>query len=165
MKAAEELMHRARQMDSGALPAEEPLFVLRAQDALAAHVVKMWCAIAQINGVPEFKIKEAWALAEQMEAWPRKQLPGSGTSMKKPLPALLQDMTEPELAEHMNRMLRYIHSCETEDTLSSLLVIFQTDKITQYGATRKLSNIPQALRELADRLERKDTVQRGDSIV
>jgi hypothetical protein len=73
---------------------------------------------------------------------------------------LLKDMTEPELAEHLNRQLRFIESNQTPDTVGSMLVIFQDNGITQYGATVDPETAPQALRELADRIERRQTVKR-----
>lgn len=73
---------------------------------------------------------------------------------------LLKDMTEPELAEHLNRQLRFIKSQQTPDTLGTMLVIFGDDGITQYGATIDPETAPQALRELADRIEQRSTVKR-----
>lgn len=49
---------------------------------------------------------------------------------------------------------------QTPDTIGSMLVIFQDDGITQYGATVDPETAPQALRELADRIERRQTVKR-----
>lgn len=72
----------------------------------------------------------------------------------------MQHMTEPELAEHLNRQLRFIKSCQTSDTIGAMLIIFQTDGVTQYGATVDPETAPQALRELADRIERRQTVKR-----
>lgn len=73
---------------------------------------------------------------------------------------LLKYMTEPEIAEHLNRQLRFIKNCQTRDTIGSMLVIFQNDGITQYGATIDPETAPQALRELADRIEKRTTVKR-----
>lgn len=73
---------------------------------------------------------------------------------------LMQDMTEPELREHLNHQLRFIKSCQTPDTIGSMLIIFQADGISQYGATVDPETAPQALRELADRIERRETVKR-----
>lgn len=72
----------------------------------------------------------------------------------------MQDMTEPELSEHLGKQLRFIKSCQTKDTIGSMLVIFQDNGICQYGATICPSTAPQSLRELADRLERRQTVTR-----
>ena len=69
-------------------------------------------------------------------------------------------MTEPELGEHLSKQLRFIKSCQTEDTIGSMLIIFQDDGITQYGATVDPETAPQALRELADRIETRQTVKR-----
>lgn len=77
------------------------------------------------------------------------------------MPELMKDMTEPELSEHLAKQLRFIKSCQTPDTIGSMLIIFQDDGITQYGATVHPETAPQALRELADRLERRETVKRG----
>ena len=73
---------------------------------------------------------------------------------------LMKYMTEPELTEHLNKQLRFIKSCQTPDTIGSMLIIFQDDGITQYGATVDPETAPQALRELADRLEKRQTVKR-----
>ena len=72
----------------------------------------------------------------------------------------LQHMTEPELAAHLNLQLSFIKKCQTDDTNGSMLVIFGADGITQYGATLDPETAPQALRELADRIERRETVKR-----
>lgn len=77
------------------------------------------------------------------------------------MPKLMKYMTEPELSEHLSRQLRFIKSCQTKDTIGSMLVIFQEDGITQYGATVDPETAPQALRELADRIEKRQTVKRG----
>lgn len=73
---------------------------------------------------------------------------------------LMKYMNEPELNAHLSKQLRYIQSCQTADTIGSMLVIFQDDGITQYGATVDPETAPQALRELADRIERRQTVKR-----
>lgn len=73
---------------------------------------------------------------------------------------LMRYMTEPELNAHLAKQLRFIKSCQTPDTIGSMLIIFQDDGISQYGATVDPETAPQALRELADRLERRETVKR-----
>lgn len=73
---------------------------------------------------------------------------------------MLKYMTEPELNAHLTKQLRFIKSCQTPDTIGSMLVIFGDDGITQYGATVDPETAPQALRELADRIERRQTVKR-----
>jgi len=76
------------------------------------------------------------------------------------MPNLLKYMTEPELSEHLNYQLRIIKQCQTKDTIGSMLIIFQDDGIAQYGATVDPETAPQALRELADRIEKRQTVKR-----
>jgi hypothetical protein len=49
---------------------DEPVFILRAKDSAAAVVVRIWCQIAQGQGLHEpDKITDAMELAAQMEAW------------------------------------------------------------------------------------------------
>lgn len=50
---------------------DEPLFILRAQDALAPLLVRQWVERAVIAGVPEEKVHEALQLADRMEDWAR----------------------------------------------------------------------------------------------
>lgn len=73
---------------------------------------------------------------------------------------LMKDMTEPELSKHLSRQLRFIKGCQTPDTIGSMLVIFQDDGISQYGATVDPETAPQSLRELADRIELRQSVKR-----
>lgn len=73
---------------------------------------------------------------------------------------LMKYMTEPELSAHLSKQLRWIKACQTDDTIGSMLVIFQDDGITQYGATVDPETAPRALRELADRIEARQTVKR-----
>ena len=76
------------------------------------------------------------------------------------MPKQLKYMTEPELSAHLTKQLRFIKSCQTKDTIGSMLIIFQDDGITQYGSTVDPETAPQALRELADRIEQRQTVKR-----
>lgn len=72
----------------------------------------------------------------------------------------LQYMTEPELRHHLDHQLRFIESCQTIDTIGSMLIIFGADGIAQYGATIDPQGTPASLRELADRIEANQTVKR-----
>lgn len=54
---------------------DEPLFILRAQDALAADLVFLWAARAESRGCPSEKVTEARALASRMLAWPSRKDP------------------------------------------------------------------------------------------
>ena len=72
----------------------------------------------------------------------------------------MEDMTEPELGLHLKNQMKFIKASQTEDTIGSMLIIFQENKITQYGSTIAAETAPPALRELADRLESRSTVER-----
>jgi hypothetical protein len=53
---------------------DEPVFVLRAKDPLAAQTVRLWAAMADDVHEPEKRV-EAMALAEQMEQWRKERQP------------------------------------------------------------------------------------------
>lgn len=48
---------------------DEPVFVLRAKDPLAAQTVRLWAAMADGGTHEPEKGREALHLAEQMDAW------------------------------------------------------------------------------------------------
>ena len=52
---------------------DEPLFVIRAQDRLSSVVVRHWARLAEMNGCPEDKVKDARECADAMERWPIKK--------------------------------------------------------------------------------------------
>jgi hypothetical protein len=76
MEAGPELRYRQKQISEGQLHPYEPLFTIRAQDAMSCGIVRMWCEMAKLNGVPEEKIQEAYELADKMKVWPKKRIPG-----------------------------------------------------------------------------------------
>ena len=53
----------------------EPIFVLRAQDRLAAAVVRVWADEAEKAGANAAKITEAREVADAMEKWPTRKVP------------------------------------------------------------------------------------------
>lgn len=55
--------------------ANEPIFVLRAQDLLAADTVRHWADAAEAAGVNAEKVLEARVIARVMEAWPHRKVP------------------------------------------------------------------------------------------
>lgn len=73
---------------------------------------------------------------------------------------LLKDMNEIQLYEHLNKQLRFIYECQTLDTIGSMLIIFGDNGISQYDATVDPETTPEALRELADKIEKCQTVKR-----
>jgi hypothetical protein len=54
------------------IPEDEPVFVLRAQDKTATHVVFMWAACAELAGAPEVKVDGACRQAVHMSQWQEK---------------------------------------------------------------------------------------------
>ena len=54
---------------------DEPIFVLRAQDELAASLVRLWAGRARAAGAPAEKVDEAYACADAMDAWPTHKVP------------------------------------------------------------------------------------------
>lgn len=53
----------------------EPIFVLRAQDALAPMVVEFWAELAAKLRVSPEKVLEAYRLAQAMREWPKRKVP------------------------------------------------------------------------------------------
>jgi hypothetical protein len=53
----------------------EPVFVLRAQDKLAALLVDDWAEMAEHKGCPKEKVAEAQEIANAMRAWPKRKNP------------------------------------------------------------------------------------------
>ena len=54
---------------------DEPIFVLRAQDPMAAAIVRVWAVFAKEAGVRQEKIEDALNVATAMDAWPTKKEP------------------------------------------------------------------------------------------
>lgn len=54
---------------------DEPIFVLRAQDALAPFVIMIYANLLRLMGRPKEKAESAEAVAKLMEAWPKRKLP------------------------------------------------------------------------------------------
>lgn len=52
----------------------EPIFVLRAKDPRAAQTIRHWAAMA-VGVHEDANIAEAYALADQMDAWQREHTP------------------------------------------------------------------------------------------
>jgi len=57
------------------IPPEEPVFILRAQDALAADLVEKWAIWARAASAPVDKVNEAFSIAEEMRKWPVRKNP------------------------------------------------------------------------------------------
>jgi len=137
-----------------------PVQIEEMKKAFFAGFWSLFAALEQI-GEPEISEKEGEAYLEARRAECvtfKDQLLANHES---PLAAKqLRYMTEPELNAHITRQIEFLKMNQTPDTIGSMLVIFQDDGITQYGATVAPDTAPAALRELADRLERRDTVTR-----
>ena len=75
----------------------------------------------------------------------------------------LQDMTEPELSQFMTLAAELVgvaaKSCEVEPPMFAL-VVFNDPKVGQYIANCQRPDVIKALREVADRLQRKEDVPR-----
>ena len=56
---------------------DEPIFVLRAKDPLAAKSVEDWAARAVLSGLHDDKAKAAYRFAQAMRAWRLEHFPGA----------------------------------------------------------------------------------------
>lgn len=55
--------------------ADEPVFILRGQDILAAEIIMAWVAIALARGVAQAKVNGAAMAANEFYRWPTRKLP------------------------------------------------------------------------------------------
>lgn len=58
----------------GKIPEDEPVFLLRAQDSIAAEVVRKWAELNDLSGGDSRLSEMARAQADKMGAWPKKKL-------------------------------------------------------------------------------------------
>jgi len=58
---------------------DEPVFVLRGADVLAAKTVEYWAYLARLNGTDEPTVTGALKIARSMRDWKRKVIPGAIT--------------------------------------------------------------------------------------
>ena len=54
---------------------DEPVFILRAQDSLAADLVELWALRSKALDCTWDKVREAFDLVEQMRRWPIRKNP------------------------------------------------------------------------------------------
>lgn len=67
----------------------------------------------------------------------------------------MDEMNEDDLAHYMTGLLTLIGSLSTPDTTGFILVMIAENGYTQYGSSISREDAPDALRELADRIEGK----------
>jgi hypothetical protein len=88
---------------SGLIPQDEPVFLLRAQDPLAAQCVALWADLAQRAGVDPKMVRMAWRHVVDMGEWPAKKV-------KPDLPAWKwQSLAEVIMAEPTQPKLKLPH--------------------------------------------------------
>lgn len=76
MRAADELARLQAKLADGSLPPDEPLFVLRAQDATAPNAIMEWIRGAAAAGASPEKVQEAGGILMAFINWPIHQVPG-----------------------------------------------------------------------------------------
>lgn len=57
------------------IPDDEPVFLLRGQDALAGTTVRAWARLVEDHGGDREIVRVAMEHAAKMDAWPKKKLP------------------------------------------------------------------------------------------
>lgn len=62
------------QDSKGIIPADEPVFLLRAQDKIAAQVVRYWAYLHEKNGGDSAHVAAVKEHAAKMDAWPIKKI-------------------------------------------------------------------------------------------
>ena len=70
------MIHATGGYNIEAIPKDEPVFLLRAQDKFAHLVVRFWCVLATQSGeVATDMVFDAAMHAECMKRWPVKKIP------------------------------------------------------------------------------------------
>lgn len=59
----------------GKIPADEPVFLLRAQDQNAAFAVRAWATAVEEDGGDPAIVQAARDHADRMDSWPKKKRP------------------------------------------------------------------------------------------
>jgi len=59
----------------GGIPADEPVFLLRASDLCAAKIVLLWADLAERRGAAPEMVASARSQARAMDEWPKKKIP------------------------------------------------------------------------------------------
>jgi len=72
----------------------------------------------------------------------------------------MKDMNEPDLRLYLSYLMGMLKEVQPPAVIGSMLIMFTDQGITQYAASIDPETAPQALRELADRIERRETVKR-----
>lgn len=60
---------------AGKIPDDEPVFLIRGQDACAAATVEYWARLAADNGASQSIVSKALEHAERIRAWSAKKVP------------------------------------------------------------------------------------------
>jgi hypothetical protein len=60
---------------AGLIPADEPVFLLRGQDEVAARTVRYWAMALEARGGDPAIIEAARRQAQRMDDWPVKKMP------------------------------------------------------------------------------------------
>lgn len=76
--------------------ADEPVFVLRGRDMVAARAVRWWIWCARNRGVPPVKLDSAYAQAEAFEAWLDKAVPSPRPDSRQPARTADQELKLPD---------------------------------------------------------------------
>jgi len=63
-----------RMVKISSVPSDEPVFLIRAQDAVSADAVRAWATLAAEAGAPMAVIEQALQQADRMAAWPVKKI-------------------------------------------------------------------------------------------
>jgi hypothetical protein len=59
------------------VPDDEPLFILRGRDAVAADAIEYYISLCHIAGTPEDRLSALDAVVAQFKAYASKKVPGS----------------------------------------------------------------------------------------
>ena len=66
------------------IPRDEPVFLIRGQDAVGAAAVRAWADLAEANGAEAAILSIAREHADKMDAWPKKKTPDIRAAINMP---------------------------------------------------------------------------------
>ena len=70
-----------------------------------------------------------------------------------PFPTKIKEMSQDQKKAHMMKTIKSVAKLEAEDTIGTVVLMFQDNGQLQYAATVQLEGVAQALRNLADTID------------
>lgn len=103
---------------------DEPIFTLRAQDILAAGIVREWALQAELGGTKPGIVAEARECADQMQAWPFHKHPGTSVDRHSNLSALHPPQAAEGIREALQKLVDKLKKYSSKNGLGPFELSF-----------------------------------------